>query len=95
MELLWTFFKRSWIIIVPPVFESVLGMVLKDEAQWKAEIAEIRQIQRDVWGPRVIDCYTPFVDPATGIPLPGVLKDVVHFSQNCAKLIQKALDVVI
>lgn len=95
MELFWTFFKRSYIIIIPPVFEYILGLIGKSEEVWKVEIEAIRQLQRDIWKDRIVDCYTPFVDPKTDLPLPGVLKDIVHFSQNCAKLIQKVLDVII
>jgi len=95
MKSLHEMFPLSWIILVPPVYTNVLGLILKTEAQWGIEIDTIRRFQREIWVPRIIDTYSPFVDDDTGYPLPWVLKDVVHFSKQCALLIQKALDIVI
>jgi hypothetical protein len=69
--------------------------VTKTKEQWDKEMNTIREYQKNIWIPRIIDTYTPFINPLTGEALPEVLRDMVHFARNCALLIEKFLDIVI
>jgi hypothetical protein len=95
MKKLHLLFPDSWIMLIPPVFSTVLSLVTKTKEQWDKEMNTIREYQKNIWIPRIIDTYTPFINPLTGEALPEVLRDMVHFARNCALLIEKFLDIVI
>jgi len=86
---------ESIIILIPPVYTGILAKLYnmvkidKPESQIVSEINIVRNFQRSIWSPCVLDTYTPFVDPQTGLPLLGVLKDPVHFGRQVVDLIQK------
>ncbi len=85
----------SVIILIPPVYTSVLASIYnvagitKPESQIIDEINTVRNFQRSIWSPLVLDTYTPFLDPQTGGPALGVLQDPVHFGRVTVNIIQK------
>ena len=101
LECVRALFPVSWIVLIPPVYTGVLSTlynmagVEKSENQIIFEINQVRGYQRSMWTPRIVDTYTPFVDPQTGGPLPGVLRDPVHFGKAVVDIIQKVYNRII
>jgi hypothetical protein len=93
-------FSCSWILLLPPIHNSWLEPISKamgipkSMELWKAEMDFIRHYQNQIWAPFTIDTYHPFIDPATGEAIDGMLRDMVHFSELAVDIIEKVLDKV-
>ena len=101
MILIHNMFQGSWILLIPPVYSEWMAKLYtaagfqKSQEIIEAEISTIRNYQRQIWSPFVIDTYAPFVNKETGGPLPGVLIDLVHFSSEADRLIEAVLNKII
>lgn len=93
MIILHNLFPSSWILTLPPVYVKWLKQVYPESIAGDFNL--IRSYQRNIWNPRVIDTYAPFLDIATGEAYVGLLQDAVHFSKIAVAMIQQVMDVVI
>jgi hypothetical protein len=94
---LYNMIPTSWMMLIPPAHVGIMGKLPfgKDAQQWSEELGLIRNFQRQIWNPLIIDTYTPFLDPQTGEATILYLKDPVHFSRVSVDLIRKVLNVIL
>lgn len=94
-------FPRAWFCTIPPLYYGLLAEVSKvsgieprDAAYYKSGVDKINRLIRELAKPRVIDLYKMFV-MVDGTPIPGALKDMVHFRRIAVNYIRRMLGGII
>lgn len=84
-------FPRAYATTAPPIHVSFIrGLTRVNVDTIRDEVLELNRYITETFKPRVIDLYSPFLNPETGEAWPMILSDPVHFSQAAQTIILRA-----
>jgi GDSL-like Lipase/Acylhydrolase family len=91
-----TWFPDSIIILIPPVYTDFVALTTGRPApKIKNEIDGVNLMAAQLWGVRLIDTATALRLPGSEAPVPGVLRDAVHYSPAAYDLIVRTVNAMV
>jgi len=93
LQIIHTFFPKSYVVNIPPIHAGVLGAVSDQRPETlHANIRQVNQWLSEIWGSRCIDLASVLLNPFTGEAVYGTLQDPVHYGRAVRKEIIKIVN---
>jgi len=93
LQILHTFFPKSYVVNIPPIHAGIIGGVSEQKPETlHANIRQVNQWLSDIWKERCIDLASVLLNPFTGEAVYGTLQDPVHYGRAVRKEIIKIVN---
>jgi hypothetical protein len=95
LEILKSYFPKSWIFNLPPIHASVLEFLNPDpNRNIYEDLGTVNNWISEIWGDKVLDISSALLNPHTGEAFYGSLEDPVHYASATRQQMVKAINLL-